>query len=273
MPSQRRLEWMLVGLSVAACCGCQFVPASQMNTVQAQNRALSEQNHAQLAELDNLKAHNRQIEDKLIKAEEQLALADEKRGADSKRLANYRRERDQLRDQFSGYSPGRVQIPAGLSQQLVELARKHPSLQFDPQTGVAKLDTDVVFDSGNAELKPQAEQVLADLATVLQSDAAREMRIMIVGHTDAQKIAGKETRQRYGDNWNLSTARALAVAAYLHKAGVAEPRMGVAGYGGQQPIASNSNPADRRRNRRVELFVIPPDYPIVGWTETSPSLY
>jgi chemotaxis protein MotB len=273
MPSQRRLEWMLVGLWLAACCGCQFVPASQMNTVQAQNRALSEQNHAQLAELDNLKSHNRQIEDKLIKAEEQLALADEKRGADSKRLANYRRERDQLRDQFSGYSPGRVQIPAGLSQQLVDLARKHPSLQFDPQTGVAKLDTDVVFDSGNAELKPQAEQVLADLATVLQSDAAREMRIMIVGHTDAQKIAGKETRQRYGDNWNLSTARALAVAGYLHNAGVAEPRMGVAGYGGQQPIASNSNPADRRRNRRVELFVIPPDYPIVGWTETSPSLY
>ncbi len=273
MPSPRRLDWLLAGVSIAACCGCQLVPASQLNTVQAQNRSLTEQNHAQLSELDNLKSHNRQIEDKLIQAEEQLALADEKHGADSKRLANYRHERDQLRDQFSGSSPGRSQLPAAVSEQLVNLARKFPSLQFDPQTGVAKLDTDVVFDSGNAELKPQAEQVLAELATVLQSDAARDMKVMIVGHTDAQKIAGKETRQRFGDNWNLSTARALAVAGYLHKVGVAEPRMGVAGYGGQQPVASNSNPADRRRNRRVEIFVIPPDYPVVGWTETSPSLY
>jgi flagellar motor protein MotB len=191
---------------------------------------------------------------------------------DAARTSAPRRFALALRDTW-GYSPGRVQIPAGVSDQLVNLARKHPSLQFDPQTGVAKLDTDVVFDSGNAELKPQAEQVLSDLASVLQSTPAHDMRIMIVGQTDAQKIAGKETRQRYGDNWNLSTARAVAVAGYLHKAGVAEPRMGIAGYGGQQPIASNSTPADRRRNRRVEIFVIPPDYPIVGWTETSPSLY
>jgi chemotaxis protein MotB len=268
-----RQGWLLMGFAGAALCGCQMVPASQLTTVQTQNRSLSEQNHAQLAELDNLKAHNRQIEDKLIRAEEQLALSDQKLGSDNKKLANYQRERDQLRDQFTGYSHGTVRIPAGLSNQLAGLSKRHPSLQFDPQTGVAKLDSDVVFDSGNAELKPQAEQVLADLAEVLQSPDAREMRVMIVGHTDNQKIAGKEARQRYGDNWNLSTSRALAVTKYLNKSGVAEQRMGVAGYGGQQPIAPNTSAADRRRNRRVEIFIVPPDTPIVGWTETSPSLY
>jgi chemotaxis protein MotB len=268
-----RQGWLLVGIAGAALAGCQMVPASQLNTVQAQNRSLSEQNHAQLAELENLKAHNRQVEDKLIRAEEELALADQKRGSDNKKLANYQHERDQLRDQFTGYSHGTVQIPAGLSKQLVGLAKRHPSLQFDPQTGVAKLDTDVVFDSGNADLKLQAEQVLADLADVLQSPEGRDMKVMIVGHTDSLKIAGKEARQRYGDNWNLSTSRALAVAKYLAKSGVAEPRMGVAGYGGQQPIAPNNTSADRRRNRRVEIFIVPPDTPIVGWTETSPSLY
>jgi chemotaxis protein MotB len=268
-----RQGWLLVGLIGAALCGCQMVPASQLKTAEAQNRSLSEQTHAQLAELDNLKAHNRQIEDKLIRAEEQLALADQKRGADNKKLANYQRERDQLRDQFTGFSHGTVRIPAGLSNQLVGLSKRHPSLQFDQQTGVAKLDSDVVFDSGNAELKPQAEQTLVDLAEVLQSQEGREMKVMIVGHTDSLKIAGKEARQRYGDNWNLSTSRALTVAKYLGKSGVAEQRMGVAGYGGQQPIAPNTSPADRRRNRRVEIFIVPPDTPIVGWTETSPSLY
>src|SRR6266699_3908726 len=145
MFSPHRQGWLLVALAGTALCGCQLVPASQLNTVQAQNRSLSEQNHAQLAELDNLKAHNRQIEDKLIRAEEQLALADQRLGSDNKKLANYQRERDQLRDQFTGYSHGAVRIPAGLSNQLVGLSRRHPSLQFDPQTGVAKLDSDVVF--------------------------------------------------------------------------------------------------------------------------------
>jgi chemotaxis protein MotB len=273
MFSSHRQGWLLVGLAGAALCGCQLVPASQLNTVQAQNRSLTEQNNAQLAELDNLKAHNRQIEDKLIRAEEQLALSDQKLGSDTKKLANYQRERDQLRDQFTGFSHGAVRIPAGLSNQLVNLSKRHPGLQFDPQTGVAKLDSDVVFDSGNAELKPQAEHALADLADVLQSPEARDMRVMIVGHTDNQKIAGKEARQRYGDNWNLSTSRALTVAKFLGKSGIAEQRMGVAGYGGQQPIAPNNTAADRRRNRRVEIFIVPADTPIVGWTETSPSLY
>ncbi|HKD37685.1 MAG TPA: OmpA family protein, partial [Pirellulales bacterium] len=67
--------------------------------------------------------------------------------------------------------------------------------------------------------------------------------------------------------------RARTVAKYLAKSGVAEQRMGVAGYGGQQPVAPNNTPTDRRRNRRVEIFIVPPDTPIVGWTETSPSLY
>lgn len=264
---------LVLGLTLTSLCGCAFVPASRLTAVEAQNRSLSEQNHAQVAELDNLKSHNRQIEDKLIQAEEQLALADQKLGSDSKKLANYRHERDQLRDQFTGFAHGGVKIPAGLSTQLAALSKRHPSLQFDPQTGVAKLDTDLVFDSGNAELKPQAEQVLADLADVLQSPEGQEMKVMIVGHTDSLKIAGKEARQKFGDNWNLSTSRALSVANYMRRAGLAEQRMGVAGYGGQQPVAPNATAADRRRNRRVEIFIVPPDTPIVGWTETSPSLY
>jgi hypothetical protein len=39
------------------------------------------------------------------------------------------------------------------------------------------------------------------------------------------------------------------------------------------PSLSNTTAADRRCNRRVELFIVPPETPIVGWTETSPSLY
>ncbi len=268
-----RRAGMLLCLTAILAAGCQMPSSGQVTSLQTQNRVLQEQNNAQLTEIENLKTHSRQIEDKLINAEEQLALSDQKLGTDRKKLANYQHERNELRDQFAGYSRGEVKIPANVSAELEKLARRHPSLQFDPQTGVAKLDADVTFDSGEAELKPQAEQVLADLASTLQTPDAREMRLMVAGHTDNQKIAGKEARQKFGDNWQLSTARALAVASYLHKSGVAEQRLAVSGYAGQQPIAPNDSSANRRRNRRVEIFVIPPDTPIVGWTDTSTSLY
>ncbi len=160
-----------------------------------------------------------------------------------------------------------------MSAQLADLSRRWPSLQFDPDLGVAKLDSDVLFDSGDSALKSQNAQVLADLADILQSADARQMRVMIVGHADGQKLAGREARQRFGDNWKLSTARALAVADYLHKSGLDQQRMGVAGYGAEQPVATNETPADRRRNRRVEIFIVSPDTPLVGWTESTPRLY
>ena len=202
-----------------------------------------------------------------------MALSDDRLKADGTRLANYQQERSQLRQAYAELPRNGAALPSAVAAQLADLARRHPSLQFDPQSGVAKLDGDVLFDSGEAALKPQSVQMLADLSDILQSADARSMRILVVGHTDAQKIAGRETRQRFGDNWQLSAARAVAVAEYLKKAGVEERRLGVAGYGGQQPIASNSTVADRRRNRRVEIFLIPSDAPVIGWTETSPNLY
>lgn len=262
-----------LALAYACLSGCQGLTADQAAGLQAQNRTLTEQNNAQLAEIADLRSHDHQIEDKLIAAEEQLALSDEKLGTDHARLANYQRERAQLSQAYADISHKGSQLPSVMAAQLADLARRHASLQFDPQLGVAKLDTDVMFDSGDASLKPQASQVLGDLGEILQTAEARQMRILIVGHTDNQKLVGKEARDRYGDNWRLSTARALAVANYLKKTGVEDRRLGVAGFGGQQPIAANATAADRRRNRRVEIFIVSPDTPIVGWTESSTSLY
>ena len=130
-----------------------------------------------------------------------------------------------------------------------------------------------LFDPGEAQLKPDAERMLADFAAVLQSPEARDLKIMVVGHTDNLKIARKELRERHPDNWHLSTARALAVADHLKKAGLPEERMGIAGFGGHQPISPNTTASDRRRNRRVEIFVVPSDAPVVGWTESMTSAY
>lgn len=253
--------------------GCMFVPAAKWNASQARNRDLTEQNRAQLAEIENLRRHDRTLEDRLIRGEKQLALLQERADLDRKQLESYRREREGLYEQFQGLAFGRGRLPPELSRQLVELARRHPSLQFDPETGVSKLDTDILFDSGEAVLKPGAERLLDDLVRVLRSPAAGDLKIMVAGHTDNQLIAGRMVREKYPNNFHLSTARALAVTDRLKRAGLPEHRMGVAGFGPCQPIAPNATARDRQKNRRVEIFVMAEDVPVVGWTESTPSVY
>ena len=59
----------------------------------------------------------------------------------------------------------------------------------------------------------------------------------------------------------------------LQQLGLANQRIGTMGYGPHQPVAPNKSPDDRRKNRRVEIFVMADEVPVIGWTESTPSLY
>ena len=252
--------------------GC-MVPKAQYSALQTQNRALLEQNRAQLAEIENLNVHSRNTEDQLRRTEENLAMLEETAGLDRRRLENYSAEREEMRRQFEGLSYGRGHLSTEVSDRLAEISRRYPSLAFDPQTGIAKLDTDILFDSGYDDLKPGADKLLSELAAVLKTPKTADLKLMVVGHTDDRRMAKRPARDKFPTNFHLSTARAVAVARTLERFGVSSDRMGVAGFAEHQPIAPNVSPADRRKNRRVELFVLAPNVPVVGWTETIPSVY
>ena len=273
MKASRLLSAAVLLGTVTASWGCTWLPSTQLTASQLQNQALAEQCRAQLAEIENLKVHNRGTEDRLIRTEEELALLQEQVGLDRKQLANYQRERAELHEQYKGLVGGRARVPPEVSAQLAELSRQYPALQFDPVTGISKLDTDVLFDSGEAQLKPGAEKVLGELVRVLKSPQAADLKIMVCGHTDNQQIAGRSVRDQFPNNFHLSSARALAVADQMRRQGLPEQRMGVAGFGPHQPIAPNATPLDRQKNRRVEIFVMNRDVPVVGWTDSMPSVY
>ncbi len=249
----RRDTLGLLALAALASCGCTVVSQGKYAALQSQNRTLSEQSKAQLAEIENLKIHSRHVEDQLIQAEEDLARADS-RGPDRQKVS-------------------RSRLPDGLSQRLGELADRYPVLQYDAKTGACKLDTDLLFDSGDTSLKPGADRILREFAEIFQLPDARDLKIMVVGHADALGIKGREVRQRYPNNWHLSAGRALAVADRLRKAGIPEARMGVAGFGQHQPISPNDTAESRKKNRRVEIFVLGPETPVVGWVENKESVY
>ncbi len=113
---------------------------------------------------------------------------------------------------------------------------------------VVRLSEAVLFESGKADLQPQALPVLDTLAQLLRNVP---YLISVDGHTDSIPIR----TLRYESNWHLSTARALSVAYYLMQHGVPESQIAVRGFGPQRPIAPNSTPEGRARNRRVEIVL------------------
>jgi chemotaxis protein MotB len=109
----------------------------------------------------------------------------------------------------------------------------------------------VMFDSGEAILKPDGESVLRKVAGLLAGHP--ELKIQVIGHTDNVPI-----RTRFPSNWELSAARALAAVHFLtEKAGVDPRRVGAAGYGEYRPIADNSTAEGRARNRRIAIAILP----------------
>ena len=116
----------------------------------------------------------------------------------------------------------------------------------------------VLFASGEAELKPEGENVLSQVASVLNQHTNRQIYVM--GHTDNVPIRGS-LFGRYSSNWELSTARATAAVRYLtEKAGIDPAKLAAVGYGEFHPIADNSTPEGRARNRRIAIVVLPENF-------------
>lgn len=113
----------------------------------------------------------------------------------------------------------------------------------------------VLFDSGEAVLKPDGEAVLQKVADMLTKHP--EIKIQVIGHTDNVPIrAGARTK--FASNWELSTARALAAVHFLgEQAGVDPRRLGAVGYGEFRPVADNSTAEGRAKNRRIAIAILP----------------
>lgn len=112
----------------------------------------------------------------------------------------------------------------------------------------------VLFDSGEATLKPEGEAVLRRVAAVLAQFPDRQVHV--VGHTDDVPIRSSP-RSCIPTNWELSAARALAAVRFLtEQAGVEAGRLGAVAYGEYRPIADNATPEGRARNRRIALVVL-----------------
>ena len=135
---------------------------------------------------------------------------------------------------------------------LREVLGDHPGIRVVGDRFV--FQSEVLFASGSAELNPEGEAQIAQLATTLTEIGRKipkdiDWILRVDGHTDRVPIQTAV----FPSNWELSTARAISVVRSLVNHGVSPERLAATGFAEHQPLDPRQNEAGYRRNRRIEL--------------------
>ncbi len=261
---------MLAAALLMNAWGCSATP--EVDRLRADNNSLRQT----VAELQNgLAAAQAEADMLRNRTPEQdpalIAALEAERAARQADLEKYNATLVTLKEQIRALSQvdpgsGRM-LPTDLDRALVALAKANPNLMtYDPKLGMIKFSSDLTFALGKADVNNEAATGLKQMARILNSDAAKGYEVRIVGHTDNVPVTSATGKQRFGDNWGLSAARAISVAKVLESAGVTPVRIGVAGHGEFRPVVPNKvNPRTGKKlgaeaNRRVEIYLVPSSY-------------
>ena len=231
------LEKQVADLGTRATKSESAIAKERALTVEAQAQAalMSEQLQDMQAELQRL-AQALDASDKLT-AEQKAQISDLGRRM-NRALAGKVQELQRYRSEFFG--------------RLRDILGTRPGITVVGDRFV--FQSEVLFASGSAELGLDGQQQMNQLARTLL-DVAKSIPsdinwiLRVDGHTDNQPIATATFRS----NWELSTARAIAVVKYLISQGIPADRLAAAGFGEFQPLDTANDAAARSKNRRIEL--------------------
>jgi outer membrane protein OmpA-like peptidoglycan-associated protein len=237
--------------------------AADQRAAQARADAAAEAQRRQQAEQERLQAEQAKAEAERMKQEaqqaaqeaarqqqqaeaaRQAALAQQQAAETQAQQAAQARaaaeaETEKARQAAARAEAEKAQLRAQLLQQLNAVLQTRDSAR-----GLIVNMSDVLFDTGSADLKPGAREKLAKISGIVLAHPG--LTLQIEGHTDS--VGTDEFNQE------LSGRRADGVRDYLAQEGVPASAMSAKGFGKTQPVASNDTAEGRQRNRRVELVV------------------
>jgi chemotaxis protein MotB len=233
-----RLPWVVAGVLAAALIAALLLWATAVGKLRALQRVQSQLDEAK-AGMNAALALNEKDKEQLADLQNQLA--------------DLQKEKEAVTQNAKGLED---EMRSDLESKDVTISKLQGKLT------VNILDR-IMFDSGEAILKPAGENVMRKIAALLA--AHPELKIHVIGHTDNVPI-----RSRFPSNWELSTARALAAVHFLtEKAGVDPRRVGAVGYGEYRPIADNATAEGRAKNRRIAITILSDE--LVGADAPSPG--
>ena len=179
-----------------------------------------------------------ETENKLTAAMQELDVYRKVSKANKQKLGAAQQRENQLRERMQ----------KELTDKSVEIE------QLRGQLTVRMLDK-IVFRSGSANILPEGMAVLDKLMEAIKEGSADTIRVE--GHTDDTPISDK-LKARYPSNWELSAARASAVARYIETQHLIDPkRLESLGFSMYRPVAPNDTDENKQRNRRVEIVLKP----------------
>jgi chemotaxis protein MotB len=223
--SAARVPWAVAGVLAAALVAALLLWAAAVGKTRVFQRVQSELDEAN-SSLAAAQARNQKDKDQLAALQAQVA--------------DLQKEKEAVAQNAKGLED---EMRADLESKDVTISKLQGKLT------VNILDR-VMFDSGEAILKPAGEAVMRKIAALLA--AHPELKIHVIGHTDNVPMRG-----RFASNWELSAARALAAVHFLtEKAGVDPRRVGAVGYGEFRPIADNATADGRAKNRRIAITIL-----------------
>ena len=239
------------------------------------------------SELANVRGQITDLEQKLASgsaaSREEIAKLQKQASELEANAARIEKEREQLRQEQSRLAATLEQERIAKEEEIKRLTRTQEELSKSLQDEISKgnitiqqvrdrltinMVDRVLFDSGQAQVKPAGVKVLKQVGDVLNKITDKQIRIE--GHTDNVPISSK-LQGRFKTNWELSTARATTVVRYLiDQGGVDRQYLSAVGYADTHPLASNDSEEGRASNRRIEIVLYPKDLKeIAGQVETS----
>lgn len=205
-----------------------------------------------LADVDNARKAYADLESQLAACQAAAGMTPEvdpelqsKLAATEAELAELRKQREAAEKRLAAFNSLNEKLRALIDAGELEVAMRNG-------LPVIRLPSEVLFASGKADLAKKGEKALAKVAAALAE--LPNQRIQVSGHTDNMPI-GKNIE--WADNWELSSARALTVTRFLITNGVAPDHLSAAGHSEFDPVADNGSAGGRKKNRRIELVLLP----------------
>lgn len=275
------LAWILL-------VGC-LVPKKELDAIQAELNAANAAYSESLGQRDARIASLEQMAETLAGENRKIADLTARHAEVSGQLADLRIQHDEILAEKAALLKDKSQLKASIAdmeQALEDLAARRAAaearvaqykdllarfkslidsgkLRVKIVDGrmVVELATDILFDSGKAELSAAGKAAVGEVAKVLATIPDRSFQVE--GHTDNVPIRS----ERFPSNWELASARSIVVVRALVEGGVTANRVSGASYSEFRPVADNSADPGRAANRRIEIVVVPDLSELPGFEE------
>jgi chemotaxis protein MotB len=212
--------------------------------------------HNAQTQLEEATAINQQLRAELSRLGKDVDQVLSDRGMLSKALDDAHSRLEELRKAQSA-AEARTALLRELEQKFKPLAEAG-QLRVGVRHGwmVIDVNADLLFEPGRAELRTAGKGALMEIAHALETSASGS-RFQVTAHADDEPVAPPLASRRFKSAWELTAARAVAVVEFLVTVHVPAGSLVAAAAASFDPVATDSSPDARAKNRRVEIALLP----------------